>query len=155
MRRFAIITLAAFSAACGANQVNVGETTVSFTTPASPDTLLARAAAELTQLGFQMGGREQNLIFTAPRPLPDSIAGTVGGDPQQWFIHVTADPQVFAAGSTGVVRAYLIPLMGTPSPGNSVTENVHPVSDDRPAVFRELRRVSERLQVAATRGLLR
>lgn len=155
MRRSAIIALAVLSAACSSNQLFVGERNVSFTTPASPDTLLARAAAALADLGFTVGGREGNMLFTTPAPLPESVAGSTAGDPQQWFIHVAAESQQFTTGSTGTLRAYLVPPTELPSPGNSSVENAHQVTADRAAVFGELRRVADRVRVAATRGLLR
>jgi len=42
-----------------------------------------------------------------------------------------------------------------PSPGTSAMESAHQVTSDRPAAFRELRRVGERVQAEATRGFLR
>ncbi len=155
MRGFAIATLAVLTAACGSNTLSVGERTVSFTTPASPDTLLARAEAALLQLGFAVGGRQENVLFTAPRALPDSIAGSPAGTPQQWFVHVTAEDKLFSAGTTGTIRAYLVPVTAMPSPGTSAMESAHQVTSRRPAAFRELRRVGERVQAEATRGFLR
>jgi hypothetical protein len=155
MRRLAIISLAVLAAACSRGQTIAGEQTVSFTTPASIDTLMARAGTELSRLGFDATATSEGLLFTAPRPLPDSVAPAVGGAPQLWFVHVLAEQQQFAAGSSASVRGYLIPNHAMPSPGNSVLEYAIPVTSARPAVFNELRRVAEQLRNAATRGLVR
>jgi hypothetical protein len=152
MRRFAFLALAVLSTACGARELEVGEGSVSFSTPASADTLLARAAAELTQLGFTIGGREGNLLFTAPRPLPDSARAQPGGTNQLWLVHIVADNKVFSAGSDGIVRAYLVPEALMPSPGNTAMDNALRITDQRPAAFLELRRIAERLNAAANRG---
>ncbi len=155
MRRFAIVTVVVLSAACGIRQGGTGERTVTFTTPASRDTLLARAATALMEMGFQIGGMEQGMVFTAPQPLPDSVARADTGGAQQWFIQVNAEDQRFIAGSAGVVRAYLLPSTPAPSPGNVSRSNAEPVSTSRPAVFRELERVAAGVRAAAVRGFLR
>jgi hypothetical protein len=156
MRRFAIISLVILTAACGIRQAGSGERTITFTTPATRDTLLARAAVALTQMGFQIGGIEEGMLFTVPRTLPDSIAPALGGQRQQWFVQIHATNQRFIAGSSGVVRGYLIPMTAAPpSQGNAVRENAEPVSIERPAIFRELERVAAGVREAATRGLLR
>jgi len=152
MRRFAFLALAVLSAACGARELQVSEGSVSFSTPASADTLLARAAAELTQLGFTIGGREGNLLFTAPRPLPDSAGAQAGATNQLWLVHIVADNKVFSAGSDGIVRAYLVPEALMPSPGNTAMDNALRITDQRPAAFLELRRIAERINAAANRG---
>ena len=155
MRRLAIISLAVLAAACSRGQTIVGEQSVSFSTPASVDTLMARTGTELSRLGFDATATSEGLLFTAPRPLPDSVAPAVNGAPQLWFVHVLTEPQQFATGSSASVRAYLIPNHAMPSPGNSVLEYAIPVTSARPAVFNELRRVAEQLRNAATRGLVR
>ena len=152
MRRIAFLALAVLSAACGAREIEVSEGSVSFSTPAPADTLLARAAAELTQLGFTIGGREGNLLFTAPKPLPDSAGAAAGGTNQLWLVHIVADNNPFSAGSSGIVRAYLVPETLMPSPGNASMENAQRITDQRPAAFLELRRIAERLNAAANRG---
>ena len=155
MRRLAIISLAVLAAACSRGQTVVGEQSVSFSTPASMDTLMARAGNELSRLGFDATATSEGLLFTAPRPLPDSVAPAVGGAPQMWLIHVIAEPQRFTSGSSASIRAYLIPIHAMPTPGNAVLEYAIPVTSDRPAVFNELRRVAEQVRNAATRGLVK
>jgi len=157
MRRFAFLVMAVVAAACGVQEAQVGEQTVKIATPSSPDTLLARAAAELTQLGFTIGGREGNMIFTVPRPLSDAAssagaANMAGTANQLWFVHFVADSRMFRSGTNGTVRGYLVPRTGAPSPGNVVQENAQQITSERVAAFRELRRVAERLNVAANRG---
>jgi len=155
MRRFAVVSLVVLAAACSRGQTVAGEQSVSFSTPASVDTLVARAGTELSRLGFDATATSEGLLFTAPRPLPDSVAPAVGGAPQLWIIHVVAEPQRFTSGSSASVRAYLIPMHAMPSPGNSVLEYAIPVTSARTAVFNELRRVAEQVRNAATRGLVR
>jgi hypothetical protein len=155
MRRLAFVTLAVVAAACSRGQTIAGEQSVSFTTPASADTLMARAGTELARLGFDATATNEGLLFTSPRALPDSVAPATAGAPQLWFIHVVVEPQRFSAGSSASVRGYLVPLHAMPSPGNSVLEYAVPVTSDRPAVFNELRRVAEHIRNAATRGLVR
>jgi hypothetical protein len=155
MRRLAIISLAVLAAACSRGTAIVGEESVTFTTPASFDTLLARAGNELSRLGFDATATSEGLLFTSPRPLPDSIVPASGGEPQLWFIHVIAEPQRFSAGSSAIVRAYLVPKTAMPTPGNSVLEYATPVTSRSPAVFNELRRVATQVRNAATRGLLK
>jgi len=155
MRRLAIITLAVVTAACGRGQAFVGEEGVSFVTPASYDTLMARAGSELSRLGFDATATSEGLLFTSPRALPDSIAPAKGGAPQMWFIHVIAAPQRFSAGSSATVRAYLVPVHAMPSPGNTVLEYAVPVTNQTPAVFNELRRVADQVRTAAIRGFIK
>ena len=155
MRRLAIISLAVLTAACSRGQAIVGEQSVSFTTPASLDTLMARTGAELSRLGFDATATSEGLLFTAPRPLPDSVAPAVNGVPQLWFVHVLAERQRFTAGSSATVRGYLVPRNAIPTPGNSVLEYARPITEDQPAAFNELRRVAQQLRNAATRGLVR
>jgi hypothetical protein len=155
MRRLAIIALAVVTAACNRGQAIVGEQSVSFSTPASVDTLMARAGSELSRLGFEATATSEGLLFTAPRPLPDSIAPATGGAPQLWFVHILTEPQRFSAGSSATIRGYLVPAHALPTPGNAVLEYAIPVTDARPAVFNELRRVAEQVRNAATRGLVR
>lgn len=155
MRRLAIISLAVLAAACSRGQTVVGEQSVSFSTPASVDTLMARAGTELSRLGFDATATSEGLLFTAPRPLPDSVAPATGGAPQLWFVHVLTEPQRFSAGSSATVRAYLVPMHAMPTPGNTILEYAIPVTSARPAVFNELRRVAEQVRNAATRGLVR
>ena len=155
MRRLAILSLAVLAAACSRGQTVAGEQSVRFTTPAPADTLMARAGAELSRLGFDATATSEGLLFTAPRPLPDSVAPAVSGTPQTWFIHVIAEPQRFTAGSAATVRAYLVPAHAMPTPGNAVLEYAIPVTSDRAPVFNELRRVAEQLRNAAVRGYVR
>lgn len=155
MRRLAIISLAVLAAACSRGQTVVGEQSVSFSTPASVDTLMARAGTELSRLGFDATATSEGLLFTAPRPLPDSVAPATGGAPQLWFVHVLTEPQRFSAGSSATVRGYLVPMHAMPTPGNTILEYAIPVTSARPAVFNELRRVAEQVRNAATRGLVR
>jgi len=157
MRRFAFLVLAVISAACGVQEALVGEQSVKFSTPTSTDTLLARAAAELTELGFTIGGREGNTLFTNPRPLPDAagsagMTNMAGSANQLWFVHFVADSKMFRSGTNGTVRGFLVPETAMTSSGNVVQENALPVSADRVAAFRELQRVAERLNAAANRG---
>ena len=155
MRRLAIISLAVLAAACSRGQTIAGEQSVRFTTPASVDTLIARAGTELSRLGFDATATSEGLLFTSPRPLPDSVAPAVNGAPQMWFVHVLAESQQFTSGSAATVRAYLIPSHAIPTPGNSVLEYAIPVTSARATVFNELRRVAEQVRNAATRGLVR
>ena len=155
MRRLAIISLAVLAAACSRGQTVAGEQSVRFTTPAPVDTLMARAGAELSRLGFDATATSEGLLFTAPRPLPDSVAPAVNGTPQTWFIHVLAESQRFTSGSAATVRAYLVPVNAVPTPGNAVLEYAVPVTSARAPVFNELRRVAEQLRNAAVRGLVR
>ena len=152
MRRFAFIALVLVSAACGRQQANVGEQSITFVSPVSADSVLARTAAALTQLGFTVGGQQENLVFTAPAPLPDSATGGAGspadiapGTPQLWFVHVVADERLFRGGSNVTVRGYLVPPTGVLTPGNIVQQQAQPVTSARPAAFRELRRIADRL----------
>src|SRR5688500_18456161 len=155
MRRFvfvaAVVTLAA---ACGTPAPEVGEHSVRFASPPPADSALNRAAAALAELGFTVGCRHENLIFTTPQPLPAGArVGGVANDTtaQLWFLHVTADDRLFRGGSNTTVRAFLIPSTGNVSPGNVVQENALPVNSDRPEAFRELRRSAEQLHTAAMR----
>jgi hypothetical protein len=153
MRRLAIISLAVVMAACSRGEAYVGEQSVTFTTPASVDTLMARAGSELSRLGFDATATSEGLLFTAPRPLPESVAPATGGAPQMWFVHIVTQSQRFSVGSSAIVRGYLVPAHAMPTPGNSVLEYAIPITNARPAVFNELRRVAEQVHVAATRGL--
>jgi hypothetical protein len=155
MRRLAIISLAVLAAACSRGQAIVGEQSVTFSTPASVDTLMARAGSELSRLGFDATATSEGLLFTAPRALPDSVAPATGGAPQLWFVHIVTEPHRFSAGSSATVRGYLVPMHAMPTPGNSVLEYATPVTSDRRAIFNELRRVAEQVRNAATRGLVR
>jgi len=149
MRRFVFIALAVALAACGTQQAAVSEQSVQFSSPAHPDSVLTRVAAELTQLGFTIGGREENLVFTAPRPLPAG-AGE-GGREQLWFVHVVSDAQLFRGGTTTRVRGFFVPQTGDITPGNIVQEKAQQITVDRPDAFREVRRVAERLHAAVLR----
>lgn len=155
MRRFVFLAALVAIAACGAPLPEVGESSVKFASPPPADSALSRAAAELTRLGFTIGGRQENLVFTAPQPMPASArpANAVANDstPQQWFLHVTADDRLFRGGSNTTVRAFLMPRTGNVSPGNVVQEQALLVTSDRPEAFRELRRIAEQLQAAAMR----
>ena len=155
MRRFAILSLAVLAAACSRGQTIAGDQSVRFTTPAPLDTLMARAGAELSRLGFDATATSEGLLFTAPKPLPDSVAPAVDGAAQTWFIHLFAESQTFTAGSAATVRAYLVPANAVPSPGNTVLEYAVPVTSERAPVFNELRRVAEQLRNAAVRGYVR
>ena len=155
MRRLAIISLAVLAAACSHGQAIVGEQSVTFSTPASVDTLMARAGSELSRLGFDATATSEGLLFTAPRPLPDSVAPATGGAPQLWFVHIVTEPQRFTSGSSATVRGYLVPMHAMPTPGNSVLEYATPITSDRRAIFNELRRVAEQGRNAATRGLVK
>ena len=155
MRRLAFLSLAVLATACSRGQTVAGEQSVRFTTPASVDTLMARAGAELSRLGFDATATSEGLLFTSPRPLPDSVAPAVGGTSQTWFIHVIAESQRFTAGSAATVRAYLVPAHAMPTPGNAVLEYAIPVTSARAPLFNELRRVAEQLRNAAVRGYVR
>ena len=154
MRRFAFTAALVAVAACGTPQAEVGESSVKFASPPPADSALTVAAAALTRLGFTVGGRQENLVFTTPQPVP-AAAQTSGAanepTPQLWFLHVTADDRLFRGGSNTTVRAFLMPRTGTVSPGNVVQENATLVTVDRPEAFRELRRIAEELHTAAMR----
>jgi len=149
MPRFAFIVLAVALAACRLPQAEVSEQSVQFVSPSSPDSALTRVAAELTQLGFAIGGREENLVFTAPTPLPAG-AGE-GGREQLWFVHVVSNARLFRGGTDTRVRGFLVPQTGDVSPGNIVQEKALQITADRPAAFREVQRVAERLHAAVIR----
>jgi hypothetical protein len=125
-----------------------GEQPTSFTVPGTPEQVLARAEAELGQMGFQVVSREQRTVITAPRPVPDSLL-TTGSGPQLWFLRVSAKPQVFTAGSAADVRAYLVPAPEATSGGNLMQQQAIEVTSDRPALFNEVRRIAGRVQSAA------
>src|SRR5688572_27524424 len=114
MRRYAFIAMAMLVAGCGPQVVEVSEQSVQFVAPSSRDSTLAKVAAELTQLGFAIGGRQDTLIFTAPRPLPAGagVAGGAtagpGGSEQLWFVHVVSDDRLFRGGSTTRVRGFFV-----------------------------------------------
>ena len=152
MRRFAFTAALVAVAACGTPQAEVGESSVKFSSPPPADSALTIAAATLTRLGFTVGGRQDNLIFTTPQPIPAAAlpAGAASDSTAQlWFLHVTADNRLFRGGSNTTVRAFLMPRTGNVSPGNVVQENATLVTVDRPEAFRELRRIAEELHVAA------
>ncbi len=155
MRRLAIISLVVVMAACNRGQANVGEQSVSFTTPSTVDTLMARMGTELSRLGFDATATSEGLLFTAPRALPVAVAPATGGTPQMWFVHVVTQSQRFTTGANAVVRGYLVPSHAMPTPGNSVLEYAIPITSERQAAFNELRKVAEQLREAAVRGLVR
>ena len=98
MRRFVFLAALVTIAACGNPQAEVGESSVKFASQPPADSALNRAADELTRLGFTVGGRHENLIFTTPQPLPAAARPATANDttPQLWFLHVTADrPEAF------------------------------------------------------------
>jgi hypothetical protein len=128
MRRLAIISLAVLAAACSRGQTVVGEQSVTFSSPAPLDTLLARAGTALAAMGYDATATSEGLLFTAPRALPDSVAPATGGVPQLWFVHVIAEPHRFSAGSEATIRGYLIPSHAMPTPGNTVLEYALPVT---------------------------
>ena len=148
MRRYAFIALIAVSASCRVqHQVEVGENSVRLVNPATTEGALAQAAAELTQLGFTVGGREENLVFTTPQPLP--AAAAAGGPQQLWFLHVVADDRLFRGGADVTVRGFLVPHVGNMTPGNVVQQRAIPITAARPEAFREVRRIAERLNAVA------
>lgn len=154
MRRFAFTAALVALAACGSPQAEVGESSVKFASPPPADSALSQAAVELARLGFTIGGRHENLIFTAPQPIPAAaLAQRAAGDAtsQMWFLHVTADDRLFRGGSNTTIRAFLMPPTGNVSQGNVVQENAVLVTTDRPELFRELRRIAEQLHAAAMR----
>lgn len=153
MRRFALVAAALVTAACGAPQVDVREQSLTFASPLGMDSVLARASAELVQLGFTIGGRQDNLVFTVPKAMPAEAAGRTVSDSgeQLWFVHVLAADRLFRGGSNTTLRAYLMPRTGNLTPGNIVQEQAQPVTSARPEAFRELRRIADRLQAAAFR----
>ena len=155
MRRLAFISLAVVMAACNRGEAYVGEQSVSFTTPSTVDTLMARAGSELSRLGFDATATSEGLLFTAPRPLPESVAPATAGAPQMWFVHIVTQPRRFTTGADAVVRGYLVPPHAMPTPGNSVLEYAIPITSSRPAMFNELRKVAEQVREAATRGLIK
>ncbi len=125
------------------------EQPTAFTAPGTPEQVLARAEAELTQMGAQVVSREQRTVFTAPRPVPQT-AGT-SSEPQMWIIRVSAKPQMFTAGSSVDVRAYLIPAREAVTGGNVIQQNTIEVTAERPELFNEVRRIAARIQAAAGR----
>ena len=154
MRRSLFVALTVVVAACGAPEATIGDQSVVFASPARKDTALARVATELAQLGFTVNGRQENLVFTAPRempPAPRQAAASGDSLPQQWFVHVLADDRLFRGGSNITVRGYFVPRTGKLSPGNIVQEQALPVTSARPEAFRELRRVADRLHAAVMR----
>ena len=160
MRPFVFLSAVIVLAACGTPQAQVGEHSIQFVSPPPADSALNRAAAELAQLGFTIGGRHENLIFTSPQPAPGTGAsgGTAGTSSaaadtsaQLWFIHVTADDRLFRGGSNTTVRAFFVPRTGNLSPGNVVQENAQAVTSDHREAFRELRRIADQLYAAAMR----
>ncbi len=154
MRRFVVLAALVTVAACGVREVDVGQSSLKFASPPPADSALNRAATELTRLGFTIAGRQENLIFTAPQPLPAAARqGAAASDtmPQQWFIHVTADDRLFRGGSFTTIRAFFMPQTGNVTPGNVVQENAMVVTADRPEAFRELQRIAEQLHAAAMR----
>ena len=155
MRRLAFIFLAVVTAACSRGQAAVGEQSVSFTTPSNVDTLMARVGSELSRLGFDATATSEGLIFTAPRPLPESVAPATSGMPQMWFVHVVTQPQRFTTGANATVRGYLVPPHAAPTPGNSVLEYAIPITNSRPAIYNAVRRIAEQVRAAATRGLIK
>lgn len=155
MRRLAFISLAVVMAACNRGETHVGEQSVSFTTPSSVDTLMARVGSELSRLGFDATATSEGLIFTAPRAMPETVAPATAGTPQMWFVHVVTQSQRFTTGANAVVRGYLVPPHAMPTPGNSVLEYAIPITSSRPAMFNEVRKIGDQLREAATRGLVR
>ena len=158
MRRFAFIALAFVSAACGVQEINAGEQSLSFVSPATIDVLLTRTETTLGELGFTVGGRHENLVFTAPQPLPEAARGgpgspadTAGAGPQLWFVHVVANNRLFRGGSNVTVRGYLVPRTGNLTPGNILQQQAQPVTSARPAAYRELRRIADRLHAVSAR----
>ena len=153
MRRFAFVAALVAVAACGTPQAEVGESSVRFASPPPADSALNRVAAALTNLGFTIGGRHENLVFTAPQAMPAAALpqGMAGETPQMWFFHVTADDRLFRGGSNTTVRAFLMPRTGDITPGNVVQENALLITAARPEAFREMQRIAEQLRVAAMR----
>ena len=154
MRRVVVLAIVVALGACGTPRPEVGEHSIRFASPPPADSALNRVAAELTRLGFTIGGRHENLIFTAPRPLPAEArsAGAANDTtPVLWFLHVTADDRLFRGGSNTTVRAFFVPPTGNLSPGNIVQENAMAVTSDRPEAFRELTRIADQLYAAAMR----
>ena len=154
MRRLVVLAIVVALGACGTPEPEVGEHSIRFASPPPADSALNRAAAELAQLGFTIGGRQENLLFTAPRPLPPEArpsGATNDTTPVLWFLHITADDRLFRGGSNTTVRAFFVPPTGNLSPGNVVQENAVPITSDRPEAFRELRRIADRLHAAAMR----
>ena len=150
MRRFTIVALILL-AGCFRG-IGGSEQPTSFTVPGTPEQVLARAEAQLTELGSQVVSREQRTVITAPRPIPATAAAATSGQPQLWFFRVSAKPQTFTAGSAVDVRAYLLPPteMNT-SPGNVVRQDAIEVTAERPELFNEVRRIAALIQGAGGR----
>ena len=154
MRRFVVLAIVVALAACGTPRPEVGEHSIRFASPPPADSALNRVAAELTRLGFTIGGRHENLIFTTPQPIPPQARPASAANDSTsmlWFLHVTADDRLFRGGSNTTVRAFFVPPTGNLSPGNVVQENALAVTSERPEVFRELTRIAEQLYAAAMR----
>ncbi len=154
MRCSMFLALAVIVAACGAPEATIGEQSVVFASPDRKETALEREATELTQLGFTVTGRQENLVFTAPQPMPPAPQHeAASGDslPQLWFVHVLADDRLFRGGSNVTVRGYYVPRTGILTPGNLVQEQAMPVTSARREAFRELRRIADRLHAAVMR----
>jgi hypothetical protein len=148
MHRFTIVGIVLL-AGCFRG-IGGSEQPTSFTAPGTPEQVLARAEAELTQMGSQVVSREQRTVFTAPRPVPGGTANA-SGQPQLWFFRVSAKPQMFTAGSSVDVRAYLVPAPEAVTGGNVLQQNAIEVTADRPELFNEVRQVAARIQAAAGR----
>lgn len=148
MRRLTIVALMLL-AGCFRG-IGGSDQPTSFTAPGTPEQVLARAEAELTQLGSQVVSREQRTVFTAPRPVPGPTT-SMSSQPQLWFFRVSAKPQMFTAGSSVDVRAYLVPAAVPVTGGNSVQQNAIEVTAERPELFNEVRRIAGLIQAAASR----
>lgn len=156
MNRFVFASVVILCSACALRQTT-GDQALSFTVPSSADTLLARARAELSELGYEVTPNEDRLVITTPRPIPDSLAGTdsAGADltGQLWVLRVSATNQAYSAGSRATVSAFMFPAgPRDQSAGNVIYEKATPITrTSNPALFTEVQRVAERIQDAAVR----
>ena len=157
MRRLTLVCLV-FASGCMLRQA-AGDQSLTFSVPATADTLLARARTELTELGYEVTPNEDRLVITNPRPVPDSLARSAGSGTDftghLWVLRVSAEDQVYTAGSRGTVAAFVFPVTSAreQTAGNVIFERATPVTrSSTPGLFNEIERVAERIQAAAARA---
>ncbi len=140
MRRILFTSLLALGAACAMYR-GVGQDNVTFIVPASPDSALRLAAAQLQQHGYTVSTYGTRTAVTQPREVPpDPKATTPRKTPQYYVVRIDTDIAPLSNQTKLRAAAFFLP---TVSADTATATRAIPVTDQSAAVFGELRKFQD------------
>ena len=159
MTRIAANAVLTSTVACARFMGGPSGDSVATTVNTNRQTTIETARTQLVHHGFTVTKVGDEMLVTAPRPVPDYLREVSTEKPaagQSWFVVVESSDVRFFRGTRVRVTGYLMPpgsgTVAAVKNGKRVAQNAIPITQENPRMFREVESIAGWIESASDRA---